>query len=104
MIEYQVLKNNDSITHVSVKGHALYDRSGKDIVCASVSTAIIVTVNALEVLGQNQTIDFVIEEGNFKLDVKNSNDIVKGLLNNLEYTLDELKKQYPKYIKNQKER
>ncbi|MBE0700953.1 MAG: ribosomal-processing cysteine protease Prp, partial [Acholeplasmataceae bacterium] len=76
---------------------------GEDIVCAAVSTAILVTANAIEHLGLTQHTETTIKEGYFNLQVKTDNAIVDGLLKNLEYTFDELKKQYPKYMKNQKE-
>ncbi|MBQ7507354.1 MAG: ribosomal-processing cysteine protease Prp [Lachnospiraceae bacterium] len=37
----------------SVSGHALYDRKGKDIVCAAVSVLTINTVNAVEMLTED---------------------------------------------------
>ena len=37
----------------SVWGHALYDRKGKDIVCAAVSVLTINTVNAVEMLTED---------------------------------------------------
>ena len=45
----------------------------------------------------------MIEEGYFKLEVLKENGILNKLLLNLEYTLHDLEKQYPKYIKYQKE-
>lgn len=104
MIKYQCLVKESTIKEITVSGHALYDKSGKDIVCAAVSTAIYVTANAIESLKEDHNIDLKIDDGYFNLKVKNSTTIVEGLLRNLEYTLDELEKQYSKYIKNQKER
>ena len=51
----------------------------------------------------NQKIDLTVEDGYFKLTLNVSDSIVQGLMENLEYTLNDLQKQYPKYIKNQKE-
>ncbi|TDF97646.1 ribosomal-processing cysteine protease Prp [Paenibacillus piri] len=43
-------KPNGGIRSFQVKGHALYDQSGKDIVCAGVSAVTVGTVNAVEAL------------------------------------------------------
>lgn len=94
---------DEKIKHVSIKGHANYDTKGKDILCAAVSTAILVTANAMELLSLNQHVDLTIKEGYFKLDVKTFDQTNHVLLTNLEYTLLDLEKQYPNYMKNQKE-
>ena len=96
MIRANFYQDNNKIQTIEISGHAEYDESGKDIVCAAVSTAIIVTVNAINLVGFIDYIEYVIEEGYFKLEVDQ-------LLINLDYTLHDLEKQYPKYIKYQKE-
>ncbi|VEU80750.1 ribosomal-processing cysteine protease Prp [Haploplasma axanthum] len=103
MIKASYLVENGIIQSIEISGHAEYDHSGKDIVCAAVSTAIIVTANAIELLDLNSNRELWIDEGYFKIEVLNNNEIVNKLLLNLEYTLYDLEKQYPKYIKNQKE-
>ena len=45
MIKIKLEKNNDNIKNIIIKGHALYDDYGKDIVCASVSSTIITSVS-----------------------------------------------------------
>lgn len=103
MIEAYFKKRNGIIKSIEISGHAQYDESGKDIVCAAVSTAIIVTVNAIELLKMNSKRSLSIEEGYFKIEVLNNDDLINTLLINLEYTLYDLEKQYPEYINNQKE-
>ncbi|HHW79817.1 MAG TPA: ribosomal-processing cysteine protease Prp [Acholeplasmataceae bacterium] len=104
MIEAYYKLENGKITEIEVSGHAEYDESGKDIVCAAVSTAIIVSANAIEMLDLNDNRSLTIEEGYFKIEVLKNNDVLNKLLKNLEYTLYDLEQQYPEYIKNQKER
>ncbi len=48
MIRVTVKKRKDSYVSFHSKGHAGYDESGKDIVCAAVSALIITTVNSIE--------------------------------------------------------
>ncbi|CCV64070.1 Predicted ribosomal protein [Alteracholeplasma palmae J233] len=102
MIKYSIKKHNDQIQEIKVTGHADYSESGSDIVCASVSTAIILTVNGIEFLGSIKNIEVDLKEGYFNLIVKENDKIVEGLLKNLEYTFEQLKTDYKKYIKNQK--
>lgn len=103
MIKAHYIIKDGKIKEIEISGHAEYDESGKDIVCAAVSTAIIVTANAIEVLNLNKHRKMWIDEGYFKIEVDQDNEIIEKLLINLEYTLHDLEQQYPEYIKNQKE-
>lgn len=90
-----VLKQDHKI---SVKGHANLSIHGRDIVCAAVSTAIIMTINQIEVFSKLDQIEYQIDEGYFMIKYSDDDIIIK-IITNLEYTLDNLIKQYPKYIK-----
>ncbi|CCP88471.1 Putative ribosome-associated protein, partial sequence, partial [Candidatus Phytoplasma solani] len=71
MISYFFQKNaNNHIIIAEVSGHALYAPKGFDIVCASVSTAIIVTLNALEMLGFQKNITYILKDNFFHLEVQ----------------------------------
>lgn len=98
---------NGLIESVKVTGHSEviqdFSITMGDVVCASISTAIIVTVNALESLKVNQNVDLEVKKGYFKAVIKSHDSVVDGLFNNLAYTFNDLSKQYPKYMKNQKE-
>ena len=50
MISVKVLKNK-----IEIKGHALYDDYGKDIVCSAVSSIVTTTIN---VDGKDYTIEY----------------------------------------------
>ncbi|MDO8053905.1 ribosomal-processing cysteine protease Prp ['Opuntia sp.' phytoplasma] len=80
------------------KGHAQYSCSN-DIVCSSVSTAIIVTINAIELLELSNKINFKLKKGYFKLILLESNLIVNKLLKNFKYTFEDLSRQYPNCLK-----
>lgn len=88
------IKNNT----IEVKGHADYDKSGKDIVCASVSTLIISTINLCELFGKLDKIFYELSEGYFKLEVF-KDEIVDVLYDNFKNSICDLESQYPKYIK-----
>ncbi len=87
----------DDIYFFEVKGHAMYAEYGKDIVCASISTALIMTVNLLSYLGYNDYI-YEAKEGYFKLKIKKDN-ITSAVCLNLDDTLKQLALQYPKNVK-----
>lgn len=99
MIRYEV-KHQDDVYSIEVKGHANYANYGNDIVCASVSTAVILTANLLERLDLSYNIHkLVCEDGNFLLVVKDNNELTNKIMVNLEETLRDLENQYPNYIK-----
>ena len=81
---------------IVIKGHANYDELGKDIVCASVSSMVITTVNAILRI-DNEAIKYSDNDGVI-IDIIKEDEIVKKLINNLISLLEDLKKQYPKYI------
>lgn|SRR5690554_5220364 len=98
MINYQFSYENDEIKEIIIKGHALFSNYGNDIVCASVSTMIILTVNAITKLDGKDNIKKEIKDGFFNLTVLNNNKTIKGLLENLLYSLNDLSEQYPNHL------
>ena len=102
MTTYNIIRKLNEAT-IEVSGHANYDVYGSDIVCASISTACIYTANLIEKLNLGYNIiDLVCEEGYFRLQVKTNDFTSNAIFDNLEYTLDEISKQYPKYLKYKK--
>ncbi|HBT59875.1 MAG TPA: ribosomal-processing cysteine protease Prp [Acholeplasmataceae bacterium] len=102
MIKYEY-KKVKTIVELTVSGHANYKKHGQDIVCASVSTALILSANLIERMGYIKHIELEVNDGYFYLKVHQSSEVVEQVLINLVETLIELEQQYPKYIKNQKE-
>ena len=94
MIRVEIKKNS-----ITVKGHANSSLYGTDIVCASVSTAVIMSVNQIYLFDKAQNVDAVVSEGNAKITVVSEDDIVNKIIDNLVFTLKDLELQYPKYIK-----
>ncbi len=85
---------------IKITGHANYADYGNDIVCASVSTAAIMTANLIEKINLSYNItNLICEDGNFLLEVNVENSIIKDIFENLEYTIVDISKQYPKNIK-----
>ena len=93
MIKVEVTKKN-----ISILGHANYDEYGKDIVCAAVSTAVILSVEAISSFDEH-AVD--VKQSNDKLEViiNKYDNITNKLIVNLLNCLKELEKKYPKNIK-----
>jgi len=83
---------------IEVTGHADFDTAGKDIVCASVSSIIYTTVNGILNIDQD-AIQFTDNTNLLKIEIKNKNEIVSILIQNMNDLLEDLSKQYPKNIK-----
>lgn len=86
--------NSDEIT---IKGHSGYKEEGSDIVCASVSSICITTVNALISLDED-CVEYTENDGFLNIKVKKHNEVVDKLLKNMIGLLKELQQQYNKYI------
>lgn len=91
----------DSLDFLSVSGHADYSTSGKDIVCAGVSTLIFTCLNSLSNIDD---FDIKIKEGNeANVEIKCKNEfpsthdsiVMETILNGLK-TISE---KYPKFVK-----
>ncbi len=98
MIKYQFHYDNDEIKKIVVKGHALFSDYGNDIVCAAVSTAVIVTINAITKLNLKNNIKYEIKDGYLELEVIKKDKIVNSLLDNLLYSLNDLSNDYPSHL------
>ena len=100
MTTYSIKHKGNEVT-IEVKGHAGYADKGYDIVCASISMACIMTANLIDKIKELRynILDLVCEEGYFRLQVKESDALTQSIVENFTETLDELQKQYPKYIK-----
>lgn len=86
---------NDNIT---ITGHANFANYGKDIVCASVSSIVITTVNAL-VRFDEECIKYIEKDGLIDLTILKKGHHVEVLIENMISLLHELEQQYPKNIK-----
>lgn len=96
MIKVSLKYKNDMIDSVSITGHALYDSYGKDIVCASVSSIVITTVNSIVRLESDSIM--YNEENGISISILSHNKITDTLIDNMVSLLEELEKQYKKNI------
>lgn len=98
MIKVSIKKEGKIISSLEIKGHAFYDDYGKDIVCASVSTMVITTVNAT-VRYDKQSLSYSKDEGYVNIVIQKHSEVIDLLIENLVSLLKELEEQYPKNIK-----
>lgn len=103
MIEIDLLKNKaHSITGFTVRGHAGYAESGADIVCASVTTAVLTAANGLtdvacisaEITAEEGYLSCILPQ---KLTEAQRRD-ADLLLNSMVLTLEQLTAQYGDYV------
>lgn len=83
---------------ISISGHANYDNYGKDIVCASVSSILTTTVNAIIEI-DTDAINFNDDGNTVTINILKENDIVSILINNMLSLFKDLENDYKGYIK-----
>ena len=93
MIKVEVTKNN-----ISILGHAMYDDYGKDIVCASVSSIVMTSVESIAAFDE-KAIDIKQAKDKLEIVINKYDDITNKLINTMLTLLSELEKKYPKNIK-----
>lgn len=93
MIKVTVAKDK-----IKVFGHAGYEEAGKDIVCASVSSIVTTTINAV-IRIEEDSIVYEEKDGMVIIDILKHTSITDTLILNMVELLKELEKEYSKYIK-----
>ena len=102
MIRIKIQTKNKQFQKITFRGHAFYDDYGKDIVCASVSSIVTTSINAI-LRFDNGTIDYESKEGLVKIDILKEDETTRKLIDNMIALLEELASDYPKNIKVERE-
>ena len=97
MIIIEITSINNEIVSIEMNGHSGYAESGKDIVCASVSSIVITTVNAI-IRINNDAIEYR-QDDDLVITIKLHDMVTDLLIENMLELLTELEKQYKKNIK-----
>ena len=92
-----MIKVNIKEDEITIKGHSGYSEEGSDIVCASVSSISITTVNALLSIDED-CITYEEADGYLNIKIKKHSEVIDKLINNMINLLTELEKQYEKNI------
>lgn len=82
---------------ITISGHANFDKYGKDIVCASVSSIVYTTINAI--LNINNKAIEVSDSKELVIKIIINDTITENLINNMVMLLEDLEKQYPENLK-----
>jgi uncharacterized protein YsxB (DUF464 family) len=97
MITIKVIKENNKYKKISILGHAMYADRGKDIVCSSVSSIVITTVNGILTLNKG-SLSYLVGKRGMNIDIKNEDETTQLLISNMVNLLKELEKQYPNHV------
>lgn len=94
MIYVTIDKNErDEITSFKVEGHAGFAPSGRDIVCAAVSSLVIGTVNGLSQLTDAE-FDAEVNEGVVEMTIQESTAYSNILLRSMVMSLEGIQEEY----------
>ena len=102
MIKVKTYIKDNNLVRISITGHANYKDYGNDIVCASVSSIALCTINAIYSFKDN-TIDVKESSGNLDIKILEQDKISTTLLENMIRCLSDIEKDYPSNIKLSKE-
>lgn len=92
-------KKNGEITGFKVKGHADYSEKGSDIVCASVSSAVMMAANMItDIFGYQADVSAVGDSVSLKTHIP-SDKVLQGLYSGLEMQLKEIAGEYKNNLK-----
>lgn len=98
MIKVKINYKDDFIKGFKVTGHANYDDYGKDIVCASVSSIVITSINMALRLDES-SVKVTDKSGLIEAKVLKQNEIINKVFVNMIDMLKELENDYSKNIK-----
>lgn len=93
-----MIKVNIKQNRVIITGHAGYDEYGKDIVCASVSSIVITSVNAALKL-ENNSLEYIEEKDKLTINILSNKENIKIIIKNMIDLLEELSLTYKENIK-----
>lgn len=98
MIKVKIESKDNFIESFTISGHADYEEYGKDIVCASVSSIAISSIN-LAIRIDKTSVNVVNKDGLLDVKVLKHDEIINKVFINMVEMLKELEKNYSKNIK-----
>lgn len=98
MIKVKIEYNNDFVKSFKISGHANYDDYGKDIVCASVSSIAITSIN-LALKLDIKSVSYIEKKGLLDVSVLKQDEVINKVFLNMIDMFKELEKQYKNNIK-----
>lgn len=98
MTNIKILKKAKKIASVEIIGHTNYENIGKDIVCASISSIVTTTVNAILRINSH-AIDYQVEDGYCMITVLLHDQYTDILMINMIELFQQLAQEYQKNVK-----
>ena len=84
---------------IRVSGHSGYADNGSDIVCSALSTACMLAINIIDEVCPHYNTFVDPEEAVIEVELNEDNDFGYIVMKNLYLTIDEIKRQYPDFVK-----
>ena len=98
MVNARFCRGESGFVSVRVSGHALFAQEGKDIVCAGVTSAVMLTANGItEILKENAKVELLENEIGVTLPTQPTGGAL-AFLQALHLHLTLLQQQYPRHI------
>lgn len=97
MTRVEIYRTNKDITGFHVYGHSGFAEEGLDIVCASISSVVWMTVNGLLNVAKVK-LDYTQEDGDVFCTVLEKSDAAKVLLESMEQFLKNLANDFGKHL------
>ena len=98
MIKVRFSVGNSQLHGFEISGHAMFAESGKDIICAAVSSAAYMAANTITDVIRADA-NATVSDGAMSVALNQANEQAQAVLKGLELHLTELSKQYPENIK-----
>ena len=96
MIKIKLLTKDNNLDRIIIKGHAMYDDFGKDIVCAAVSSTIITSINACLSIDESSLI--YDDRDGLDIEVRKNDIVTTKIIDSMISNLKQLEEAYPKNI------
>ena len=96
MIKIKLLRNNNNLDRIIIRGHAMYDDFGKDIVCAAVSSTVITSINACLSIDKNSLV--YDDKDGLDIEIRKNDIVTTKIIDSMISNLRELEEAYPKNI------
>lgn len=93
MIKISINKDN-----IKIEGHSGYSEYGSDIVCASVSSIAITSINSI-LKYDEKALEYDKKDGYLEVKILKHDEIIDMLIDNMIELLKDLENQYKKYVK-----
>ena len=82
MIKISIKRENDLVKYIKISGHSGYSEEGSDIVCASISSIAITTVNSLIRIDEDCII-YTEKDGLLEIGILKHSEVINKLIQNM---------------------